>query len=129
MYAFFMCTGVDFTNLCVASKKLPAHSIRQKKFAVQFHQHSVPMKFAQYVWWNLPNEFAVRWMPFAKKKLLVLFSKKSRENILVKLTPGVHFINVLWAAFTCADPESPKKTVKLLVFFCSFEIFERKSCS
>ncbi len=31
--------------------------------------------------------------------------------------PGVNFINVLRAAFTRADPESAKKTVKLSVFF------------
>jgi len=30
---------------------------------------------------------------------------------------GVNFINILWAAFTSADPESAKKTVKLSVFF------------
>jgi len=33
------------------------------------------------------------------------------------LNSGVNFINVLQAAFVCADPESAKKTVKLLVFF------------
>jgi len=31
--------------------------------------------------------------------------------------PGVNFISILQAAFTCADPESAKKTVKLSVFF------------
>jgi len=32
--------------------------------------------------------------------------------------PGVNFINILQAAFTCKDPEGAKKTGKLLkVFF------------
>jgi hypothetical protein len=30
--------------------------------------------------------------------------------------PGVNFINILQAAFTCADPNSAKKIVKLSVF-------------
>jgi len=37
--------------------------------------------------------------------------------MLVKLSPGVNFINVLQAAFACADPKSVKKTVKLSIFF------------
>ena len=32
--------------------------------------------------------------------------------MLVKLTPGVNFTNVLRATFMCADPKSAKKTVK-----------------
>ncbi len=39
------------------------------------------------------------------------------EIVLVKSTPGVNFINVLWAAFTCADPECAKKTYNFTVFF------------
>jgi len=38
-------------------------------------------------------------------------------KMLVKSTPGVYFINVLWAAFACPDPESAKKTDNLTVFF------------
>ena len=30
---------------------------------------------------------------------------------------GVNFTNVLWAAFTCADPKSAKKLLNLTVFF------------
>jgi len=37
--------------------------------------------------------------------------------MLMKLTPGVNFTNIIWAAFTHADPQSAKKTVKLSVFF------------
>jgi len=34
------------------------------------------------------------------------WSKKAEHKILVKLTPGVDFINILQAAFACADPKS-----------------------
>jgi len=34
-----------------------------------------------------------------------------------ELYPRVNFINVLTAAFTCADPKSIKKTNNLTVFF------------
>jgi len=37
--------------------------------------------------------------------------------MLMKLTPGVNFVNVLRAAFRRADSKSAKKTVKLSVFF------------
>jgi len=37
--------------------------------------------------------------------------------MLMKLALGVDFINILRAAFTSADPESAKKTVKLSFFF------------
>jgi len=37
--------------------------------------------------------------------------------MLIKLRPGVNFIYVLHASFTCAHPKSAKKTVKLSIFF------------
>jgi hypothetical protein len=54
--------------------------------------------------------------------------KKDGHKMLVKLTPSANFIIVLRAAFTCADPESTKKTVKLSIFFCAFGICAYKSC-
>ncbi len=36
--------------------------------------------------------------------------------MLVKLTPGINFINVLGAAFTHANPKSKKKAEDLTVF-------------
>jgi len=35
--------------------------------------------------------------------------KELHVNMLMKSTPGVNFINVLWAAFTLVDPKSVKK--------------------
>jgi hypothetical protein len=37
--------------------------------------------------------------------------------MLMKLTPGVNFTNILHAAFTCADPKGAKETDGLNVFF------------
>jgi len=37
--------------------------------------------------------------------------------MLVKLTPGLNFINVLRTAFTRADPRRVKNTVKFSIFF------------
>ncbi len=36
---------------------------------------------------------------------------------LMKLSPGVNFINVLQTAFLCTDPKSAKKNDNLTVFF------------
>jgi len=42
--------------------------------------------------------------------------------------PGVNFINILRAAFTCADPKSAKKTDNLTGLFCAFWICASNSC-
>jgi len=36
-------------------------------------------------------------------------SQKAAHNMLMKLTPGVNFINILQTAFTLADPKSAKR--------------------
>ncbi len=42
---------------------------------------------------------------------------------LVKLTPGVNFVNILNAAFTQADPNSAKKTDGLTVFLRLWDMY------
>ena len=41
---------------------------------------------------------------------------KAALRTLMKLTPGLNFINVLRTAFSHVEPKSVKKTVKLSVF-------------
>ncbi len=50
------------------------------------------------------------------------------QKHLVKLRPGVNFINVLLPAFARADPKNVKNTDNLTVFFYTFRIYECKSC-
>jgi hypothetical protein len=45
-----------------------------------------------------------------------LYEKRERI-MLMKLTTGGNFTNILQAAFRHANPDSTKKTVKLSVFF------------
>jgi len=54
---------------------------------------------------------------------------KAARKMLVKLTTGVNFIDVLRAAFMPVDPESAKITLKSSVSFYAFRICVRKSCS
>jgi len=49
--------------------------------------------------------------------------------MLMKLTVGVNFANVLRAAFTLADPESAKKTDNLIVFLRNWDLHEISSRS
>jgi len=54
--------------------------------------------------------------------VLVLVSNQTQNikfkiKILKSIHNGVNFINVLWAAFARADPESAKKTDNFTVFF------------
>jgi len=78
--------SISFTNRgqfykpLYAKQKVANAQLFDKKFAIQFHQRSALMKFAQYVGWNSPNKFAICQMAFAKKKLLVMFEKKSQKN-------------------------------------------------
>jgi len=46
------------------------------------------------------------------------YEKKTAWKMLVKMTPGVNFINFLHKAFTRADPKSAKKTYSLTVPLC-----------
>jgi len=42
---------------------------------------------------------------------------------------GLNFINILWAAITCADPKSAKKYCQAVNLFWIFSICTPKSCS
>ncbi len=42
---------------------------------------------------------------------------KAAQRMLMKLTPGVNFVNFLLAAFMHADPKFAKKTGNMSVFF------------
>ncbi len=65
-----------------------------------------------------------------KKKLSeALLYDKFACKMLMKLTPGVYFINILCTAFALVDPESVKITVKSSVSFYAFGIYENKSCT
>jgi len=82
------------------------HATREDSWA-QFHQHSM-------------YSFGVCWAQKHKKDSEVsiflrfwdLRAQKRYVNTLVILTPGLNFINFLWAAFMHTNPESAKNTVK-----------------
>ncbi len=61
--------------------------------------------------------------------LLGSTSVKAVRRTLMKLSPGVHFINILCTAFALVDPKSIKNTVKSSMSFYAFGIYERKSCT
>jgi len=47
--------------------------------------------------------------------------------MLMKLTPGVNFINTIQAAFMSANPKSVKKTVKLSIYLCFWDLCSQKT--
>ncbi len=49
--------------------------------------------------------------------------------MLMKLTHGLNFINILHSTFTHVDPKCAKKTVKSALSFYAFWARERKSCT
>ncbi len=58
--------------------------------------------------------------------------EESAYKMLLKLTPGVNFINILRAAFTIYNCGSQKRQMTLqtwLSFFCAFRIYVCKSCT
>jgi len=58
-----------------------------------------------------------------------LICTKATHKMLVKWTPGLNLINVLYTAFTHIDPNVQKKTVKSAASFGTFGTYERKSCT
>ena len=53
----------------------------------------------------------------AREISINLLCKSCSRKMMIKLTSGLNFINVLRADFTHADPKSAKKTVKSSSFF------------
>jgi len=53
---------------------------------------------------------------------------KCASKMLMKLRPGVDFINALHTAFTNVGPKSAKQHCWLDYLFCAFGICMRKSC-
>jgi len=54
---------------------------------------------------------------------------KAAHKMLMILTPGINFINILRTAFTRTDPKCAKKTVKSAVSFGTFGTYGCKSCT
>jgi len=48
---------------------------------------------------------------------------------LVKLTPGIDFINIFTRSFYTYKSPQPKNSIKLSVSFYAFGIYVRKSCT
>jgi len=75
----------------------------------QFHPHFMSKFFI----WKF-----VQIQILSREKLLKRLSyEKFVRIMLMKLTPGLYFTNILWAAFMCVDPKSAIKTDGLTVFF------------
>ena len=55
--------------------------------------------------------------------------KKGNNKMLMKLTPGLNFTNIFTLRFYARRFQKGKKTDDLTVYFCAFEIYERKSCT
>ncbi len=65
-------------------------------------------------------------MPYVPHCALVLDQRKSTVEkpacrMLMKMSTGINFINVLRAAFAQADPETSKKTDNLIDFLCFWD--------
>jgi hypothetical protein len=70
---------------------------------------------------NVTNYFSLKTKQYCWFGLVEIPLVTISSNFLKKCTSGVNFINVLWANFTPANPESTKKTGKLSVFFLRFQ--------
>jgi len=69
--------------------------------------------FADYL---LPTKLQTQTVSADKFRKTLLYKNDARK-MLVKLTPGVNFINILLKAFKHVDPKSAANTVKPSVFF------------
>jgi len=90
---------------------------------------------------NLINIFCALFCQYPSAKKLIsgtvtreklhkaLLHKKFERKMLMKLIPGVNFINILRTAFALVDPKSVKNTVDSSVSCYAFGIYKRKSCT
>jgi len=78
-------TGVNFTNLCVPSKNLPAQSVWQ------IFCHSIsPTNFKLNLYAEI-RQMLFTVLPKKASHPAILFEKDSGDNMLVKLTPNGNF--------------------------------------
>jgi hypothetical protein len=76
--------------------------------------------------------YALRSLKHSSVKLSVFFALlgyahvKAASKILVKLTKGVYFINILQADFAQVDPKSAKKADGLTVFLHFWDLHAQK---
>ena len=72
-------------------------------------------------WPAMGFELCIPAQPCTQKEWLKSTCPKAAHKTLMKSTPGVHFgvhfANIIRAAFTCADPKSAIKLLNLTVFF------------
>jgi len=89
---------------------------------------SISPKFYEQLFWS--EVFCTAFI-FLQFGFVIFWQKnigvKTTHKMLVKLTKGVNFTNMLCSAFTSTEPKSAKKTDSLAAFFCAFGIFEHKS--
>jgi len=104
-------------------QKKQAENVDEFDTRGQFQQHSINSFYAPRSWMHKKESQQCH------LALLGPTSVKAAHKMLVKMTPGLNFINILLTAFTPADPRSVKKTVKSSVSFYAFGIYEHKSCT
>jgi len=93
------------------------------EFRGQFHQHIYAQLYARI-------SQSVRTQSSHQYLFTLLGSThvKAVHRILIKLSPGVNFINILWTAYTWAEPIRLKKTVKSWVFLRFWDLRVQKLC-
>ncbi len=79
--------------------------------------------------WNWEMEWGFDRGRHSSLLFLLFFSLSLLNFSLLHGRPWLNFINVLRSAFTRADPECAKKTVKSAVLFGAFGTYGRKSCA
>jgi len=97
--------------------------VTRVKIRGQFHQHFTSSFIAHRSQKCKKDSHDIRifWRFWDLSVLRLLF------NMLVKLSLGVNFTNIL-SSFCTVDPESLKNTVKSSVSFYTFGLCARKSC-
>ena len=80
-------------------------------------------KFASRIFVNIIERVGAYIFP---PKPQILFPLMLHDQVKCEYSPsppsGVNFTNILHTAFTCADPKSTKKTVKLSSFLCFWDL-------
>jgi len=116
--------GIETNRIETGLKTTAKVKCKKRYIRCQFHQHFTGVFF-------IPKCFAQIFPScsgFGESTKALSYQKRVHK-MLMELTTGVNFTNVLRTAFALVDPKSVKNTVKSSVTFYAFGIYECKSCT
>jgi hypothetical protein len=117
VFVHVLCSPIQCLNESVKNNLFIKCDSKEKKYFTMSHkQINCPLQCQCHQHYIIFRANVIFSMYMSLEKTTFI-RKKIVYKMLMKLTTGDNFFNVLWATFMHADLKSTKKTVKFLIFF------------